>query len=110
VALCNSHTPMAMIRNPHWSATGSRIMFNSSVRHQIRADWSNNATVQHEPTQDVRQQTRFHTVSTFGSFSSRYEADRLSEVIDGPAFSGTSARLAAFRVFVGMRMVDEVNL
>ena len=59
--------------HPHWSPDGSRIVFNSArTTPDLKADWS---TQFHEiftmaaDGSDVRQVTRFQTVSTYPSFS-----------------------------------------
>jgi TolB protein len=76
--------------HPHWSADGSRIMFNSSrTTPDSAADWSKqwHELFSMKPDgSDVRQHTRFHTVCTFGSFSPDMKHIVYRKVIDGPAF------------------------
>jgi Tol biopolymer transport system component len=59
--------------HPHWSADGSRIMFNSSrATPNTKADWNKqwHELFSMKPDgSDVRQHTHCKTVSTYGSFS-----------------------------------------
>jgi TolB protein len=74
--------------HPHWSADGSRIMFNSSrTTPDPKADWSKQwhelFSMKPDGT-DVRQHTHFKTVCTFGSFSPDMKKITYRKVIDGP--------------------------
>jgi TolB protein len=74
--------------HPHWSADGSRIMFNSSrTSPDPKADWSKQwhelFSMKPDGT-DVRQHTHLRTVCTFGSFSPDMKKITYRKVIDGP--------------------------
>lgn len=74
--------------HPHWSADGSRIMFNSSrTSPDPKAEWNKQwhelFSMKPDGT-EVRQHTHFKTVCTYGSFSPDMKRITYRKVIDGP--------------------------
>jgi TolB protein len=76
--------------HPHWSPDGSRIVFNSArATPDLAVDWSKQHieifTMAADGT-DVRQITRFKTVSTYPSFSPDGKRIAFRRVTDEPGF------------------------